>query len=260
MSKRISISIVVYKNYADVKLAVESIEKYTTSINKIIYLIDNGVDSMDKDYSEFIEFTKIYDDVVYINTKSNLGFGKGHNYIIDTIDSDYHAIINPDILLVEDSLTKIVEFMDENKNCGMVIPKIIDPSGNLQKVYRKEPTIFDMFVRMFLKNLFTKRFNAHTLQEKNFEEVFKVPFGQGSFLVIRTQLFKQLRGFDDRYFMYMEDADLCKRVNEVSNFLYYPYTKVIHKWEKGSHRNKTLFKYHVQSMIKYFNKWGYKFY
>ena len=58
--------------------------------------------------------------------------------------------------------------------------------------------------------------------------------------------------------MYVEDADLCKRVNQISKLMYYPDTKVIHKWEKGSHKNKTLLKYHIQSMIYYFKKCGWK--
>ena len=84
----------------------------------------------------------------------------------------------------------------------------------------------------------------------------KVPFGQGSFLVVRTNLMKQLDGFDERYFMYVEDADLCKRINQVSTLQYFPYTSVIHLWEKGSHKNPKLMKWHIQAMVKYFKKWG----
>lgn len=100
----------------------------------------------------------------------------------------------------------------------------------------------------------------HTLQDQDYTQPFQVPFGQGSFLVIRTELFKKLNGFDDRFFMYLEDADLCKRVNEISKLMYYPGASVVHRWEKGSHKNKKLLMYHIQSMRKYFEKWGYKWY
>ena len=69
---------------------------------------------------------------------------------------------------------------------------------------------------------------------------------------------EKLNGFDDNFFMYLEDADLCKRVNQVSKLMYLPTATVIHKWAKGSHKNKTLFKHHVNSMKYYFKKWGYK--
>ena len=150
--------------------------------------------------------------------------------------------------------------MDNNRDVGMCIPNIVDEKGERLQVYRKELTVYDMFIRMFCKHLFPKRIAEHTLQNKNYEKPFQVPFGQGSFLVIRTDLFKKLEGFDDRFFMYLEDADLCKRVNQISKLMYYPGASVIHKWEQGSHRSKKLFKYHIQSMRKYFQKWGYKWY
>lgn len=123
---------------------------------------------------------------------------------------------------------------------------------------RETLTVFDMFLRMFTKNVFKKRKSYHSMRDMDYSHPFEVPFGQGSFLVIRTDLWKSLNGFDDRFFMYLEDADLCRRVNENSKLMYCPDAIVIHKWEKESHRNKALFKVHIQSMIKYFNKWGWK--
>ena len=96
------------------------------------------------------------------------------------------------------------------------------------------------------------------MQDMDYKKTFPVPFAQGSFLVIRTELFRQLGGFDERYFLYMEDADLCRRVNEVSELRYCPKAEVIHKWGKGSHKNFKLFCIHVKSMIAYFGKWGWK--
>ena len=96
------------------------------------------------------------------------------------------------------------------------------------------------------------------MQYEDYSKPFQVPFGQGSFLVIKTELFKRINGFDERYFMYMEDADLCKRVNQVSKLMYFPGATVVHKWQRGSHKNKKLFKYHIESMRHYFKKWGYK--
>ena len=255
--QNLSLTIVAYNNYEDIKNAITTIEEYTNkSISKIIYIVDNGsCVSKTKSIDEFKLFVKKYDDIEYIDTKSNLGFGKGHNFVLDKIDSKYHAIVNPDVLFKEDSFSKIIEYMDNNNDVGMVIPRIVDENGELQKVYRKEVTIQDMFIRMFCSKLFPNRMDKVTLQDKDYTKEFQVPFGQGSFLVIRTSLFKDLKGFDDRYFMYMEDADLCKRVNQNSKLMYFPYTEVIHKWEKGSHKNIKLFKYHVKSMMKYFIKW-----
>lgn len=260
MTVKLTICIVAYNNYKDIEDALKSIYRYTpSSLTKQIYIVDNGVAISDcKDNEDFKSFINGYEDIVYIDAGENIGFGKGHNRILNIIDSEYHAIVNPDVLLCEDSFSKIVNWMDANKEIGMVIPLIVDEKDNRQEVYRRELTVFDMFNRMFLKEAFKGRAKKHTMQDMNFKKPFNVPFGQGSFLVIRTELFKKLGGFDDNYFMYCEDADLCKRVNCISKLMYFPDTKVIHKWEKGSHKNKTLLKYHLNSTKYYFKKWGWK--
>ena len=254
---KLSICIVAYHNYDDILNAVKSIEIYTDkTIEKIIYVVDNDGNNNKK--KAFVDAICQYSDVVYIDTKRNLGFGKGHNYVIPQLTSDYHAIVNPDVLLFEDAFKTIISYMDKHLNVGMVVPRIVDENGNLQEVYRKELTVFDMLIRMFFRKLFPNRIAKHTLQDRDYSKPFQVPFAQGSFLVGRTELLKDLEGFDENFFMYVEDADLCRRVNLVSKLVYLPNTSVVHKWEKGSHKNRKLFKYHAESMKYYFEKWGVK--
>lgn len=263
MRVQLSVCIVAYHNYDDIAKAISSLEEYTPKeIKKQIYIVDNSEvsEKQKSDLAFFYEKIRQYEDICVVSVGKNLGFGKGHNYIIDEIESEYHAIVNPDIIFVEDAFSPIINYMNENKDIGMCIPNITDDTGKRLHVYRKELTVYDMFIRMFCKKLFPKRVAAHTLQNQDYTKPFQVPFGQGSFLVIRTELFKELGGFDERFFMYLEDADLCKRVNQVSKLMYYPGASVIHKWEQGSHKNRKLLKYHIQSMRKYFQKWGYKWY
>lgn len=261
MSVLLSICIVAFYNYKDVMSAVESIEIQTNrSIPFTIYVVDNSPLLSEQEVRSRDDFKfrlANFSNVQYFWDGINRGFGKGHNFVLSRIDSRYHAIVNPDIILQEDAFSKIIKYMKENNDVGMVIPNITDEYGKRQPVYRKEVTIVDMFIRMFCRKLFPKRVSEHTLQDMDYNVPFQVPFGQGSFLVIRTDLFKRLNGFDEEFFMYLEDADLCKRVNQESKLMYYPEASVIHKWEKGSHRDWKLFKYHVASMRYYFQKWGY---
>lgn len=264
--KDLSITIVSYHNEEDVKKAVASIEEHTpANISKQIYIVDNvepeTVESIGEvtaeQHSMLSELAQQYEDVIYLLTGKNLGFGGGHNYVLKKLDSKYHAIVNPDIILEEDAFSKLLAFM-KDESIGMCVPRLVDEEGNLLAVYRRDLTVWDMFIRMFLKGAFKKRQAYHTMQDADYTKPFDVPFAQGSFLLIRTELFKQLGGFDERFFLYMEDADLCKRVNQVSRLCYCPDAKVIHKWEKGSHKSGKLFKLHVQSMISYFCKWGWR--
>jgi len=278
----LSITIVSYHNEEDIKKAVASIEQYTPeSISKQIYIVDNAsgdgndetaiggekisksddtkgaLDVGKEKRCALAELAEVYQDVTYVPAGKNLGFGRGHNYVLGQLDSKYHAIVNPDIILTEDAFSKLIRFM-EDESIGMCVPRLVDEEGNLLAVYRRDLTVWDMFIRMFLKGAFKKRQAYHTMQDADYTKSFDVPFAQGSFLLIRTKLFQELGGFDDRFFMYMEDADLCKRVNQVSRLCYCPEATVIHKWEKGSHKSGKLFKFHVQSMISYFMKWGWR--
>lgn len=249
----ISITIVAYNDEEDVRHAVCSIMEHTAvTILKKIYIVDNSSEentlrTLEEEYSE----------VTYIKTKENLGFGEGHNVVIPMLDSEFHAIVNPDILLMEDSFQALLEFM-KDETIGMAVPRMTDERGVMQEVYRRELTVLDMGIRMFLPSHFQKRQAYHTMREMDYARPFQVPFAQGSFLLIRTELFKKLGGFDRRYFMYMEDADLCRQVNAASSLWYCPDTTVIHKWERGSHKNGKLLKIHICSMFRYFQKWGWK--
>ena len=250
----ISIGIVAYHNEEDVRNAVASIEAYTPdTISKKLYIIDNSIEE-----NNLGSIETEYSDVSYIRTGKNLGFGGGHNYILPMLDSRYHAIVNPDIILESDAFSPLSAFM-EDEHIGMCVPRLCDEKGELLAVYRRELTVAELFIRMFAKGLFRKRQAYHTMQDMDYTKPFDVPFAQGSFLFIRTQLFLQIGGFDDHFFLYMEDADFCKRVNEVSVLRYCPQAEVIHKGQRGSHKSWKLFCIHLKSMWIYFQKWGWKF-
>lgn len=248
--KDLSVCIVAYNDEEDVLKAVTTLFDHTPSfISTEVFVVDNS-----ESEGTLKEKLREFSEVTVLRPGRNLGFGGGHNFVIPYLDSKFHAIVNPDILFTEDAFTPLIRFMEES-GAGMAVPRITDEKGKLLKVYRLDPTPFDMFIRMFVKKGFEARKNRHTMQDMDYSKPFRVPFAQGSFLLVRTELFKELHGFDERFFLYMEDADLCRRVNEVSTLMYCPDASVIHKWEKGSHKSLKLFLLHISSMVKYFEKW-----
>ena len=258
MTDKLSICIVAFRNEEDVLRALETLYQFTDPmISKIVYVVDNGREDK-REGEAFQNRIESFPNAVYLKTDDNIGYGKGQNAVLGKLQSEYHCIMNPDIVFFEDAFSKILSYMDKNPSVGMVIPQILDENRQRQLVYRKDPTVLDLFIRMFCKKLFPKRFKEHTLQGKDFTKPFLIPFGQGSFLVIRTELFQKIGGFDDRFFLYMEDADLCRRVNQESELMYLPDAAVIHHWEKGSHKDLRLFRIHLESMKAYFDKWGWK--
>jgi GT2 family glycosyltransferase len=91
------------------------------------------------------------------------------------------------------------------------------------------------------------------------EEPSFVPSLSACFLLVRTELMQTLGGFDEQYFMYMEDVDLVRRIGDIAETIYYPTVQVTHSYSKGSYKKLKLLYYHTHSAIKYFNKWGWLF-
>lgn len=87
----------------------------------------------------------------------------------------------------------------------------------------------------------------------------EVPYLSGCFMFIRTKVLEKVGLFDERFFMYLEDTDLSRRIHKISKTIYYPYVHIYHEYGKGSYKNLKLLKYHIDSAIKYFNKWGWFF-
>ncbi len=224
--------------------------------NSDIHAGDFLLAEQDRFVSEFSKHDSSTHQFRYVDAHANLGFGKANNVALNMVDSQYHVFVNPDILFISDALTPLKIFMDVHQDAGMCIPRMVDTEGKPLKVYRRGVTVLDAFNRMILKNRLHKRDYWHTMCDEDYSRPFRVPFGQGSFLFARTDLLKQLGGFDDSFFMYLEDADLCRRVNQVSQLVYCPDVTVIHKWEQGSHKSLRLFEEHLKSYITYFKKWG----
>ena len=77
--------------------------------------------------------------------------------------------------------------------------------------------------------------------------------------MLQSRLFRDIGGFDERYFMYLEDVDLVRRIGSLARVVYDPRVSVVHEYAKGSYRNKKLLWYHIKSAVLYFTKWGWLF-
>lgn len=207
-----------------------------------------------------------YSKVKYHFIGNNLGYGKAHNIgikLAEIQNSDYHLVVNPDIEIGSEVIEKLVQFMDDNKDVGLVMPKIVYGDGSLQYLCKKLPTPFDLIGRRFLpapiKKIFQARLDHYELKHKDYNKQMDVPNLSGCFMFMRTAILEKIGGFDERFFMYLEDTDLCRRIGEVSRTVYYPEVSVIHGYAKDSYKSFKLLKFHINSAISYFNKWGWFF-
>ena len=222
-----------------------------------LFIIDNSSND------ELRDFVKDNDKVNYIHSL-NLGYGSGHNVAIRKsieMGADYHVVLNPDIYWNDNVIERLCEFMDANSDCGLVMPKIVYPSGETQHLCKLLPSPMDLIGRRFIpiKSYQKKHDYQYELHWTGYDSIMEVPSLSGCFMFMRCSVLKHVGGFDERYFMYAEDLDLCRRIGEVSRTIFYPNVVVVHEYEKCSYKSGKLLKYHVASIVKYFNKWGWIF-
>lgn len=252
----IASSIVTYRN--DFKTLQNTICSFlNTELNVKLYIVDN---------SPTDEIRRICNDdrIEYIFTNENKGFGAGHNIaIMKSIElSRYYLVLNPDIYFVNGTLEKIYNFMENKVEVGLVMPKVLSPNGSTQYLCKLLPTAYGLFLRRFffvfhLFSHYKDKYNKlHELRFTGYDKIMEVPYLSGCFMFIRNEVFKKIGGFDERYFMYLEDVDLSRRIYKYYKNIYYPEAVIYHGNERGSYKNLTLLKYHIKSSIKYFNKWG----
>jgi len=253
----INISIVTYHTcFNEISQLIHELKK-NDIVEERIFIIDNSSNNNLKKLKN--NFHKIN----YLFLNKNLGYGKAHNIAIrNSIEkkSKYHIVLNPDIELLEDTLYKLFVFMEENKEVGLLSPKILYKNGDLQNVYKLLPNPFNLIIRRFLPaNLFEKYNNIYELADLSFDNIHDIPSVSGCFMLFRVDVLKKIGAFDERYFMYLEDVDISRRVNQVSRTIYYPFATVTHGYNKESYRNYKLTIIHIISAIRYFNKWGWIF-
>jgi GT2 family glycosyltransferase len=260
MSNRLNISIVLYHNREEqIKKAIESV--LNTDLNITLYLVDNSsTDSLR-------ELERIDKRIVYIFNNSNLGFGKAHNIALKkSIEKNipYHLVLNPDVYFEKGVLEELYDFMENNKDVGLVMPKVLYPDGNIQYLCKLLPKPLDLFGRRFLnlgpfRKIVEKRNEIYELRFTGYDKIMEVPYLSGCFMFIRTEVLKKVGLFDERFFMYLEDTDLSRRIHRVAKTVYYPYVYIYHEYGKGSYKSLKLLYYHIKSAIKYFNKYGWLF-
>jgi len=251
----ITASIVVYNDNRD------DLSKLLSCLFKIglrgrIFVIDNSISGR---YSSQCNG----ETIEYIGNSVNLGYGAAHNRAIEKSigTSKYHIVMNPDIYFNDGSIEKLFSFMEKNSDVGLVMPRILNPDGSTQYLCKLLPVPSDLLFRRFLpfKKLIERRNRIYELRFTGYNKIVEVPYLSGCFMFLRTEALKKAGMFDERFFMYLEDTDLSRRIHAHYKTVYYPDAEIYHRYEKGSYKSSKLLCYHMVSAFKYFNKWGWFF-
>ena len=220
-------------------------------------IVDNG----SKDNTVEI-IRKIAPTVKLIANKKNLGFAKANNLAVKEAKGEFILFLNPDMRVEPGVLDKSVNWMYEHKEVGIMGCKLVKADGkpNLNSRPRRFPTLKDQLVIIFkLHHFFPKILDKYLLRDLDLEKEQFVDSVQGSFLLVRRDLIEKLgRAFDERYFIWFEDVDLCREAKRLCyKVMYQPAWECIdYGGESFKKRNFVWKQYQfIRSMILYFRKW-----
>jgi GT2 family glycosyltransferase len=247
-------SIVLFNE--DLKELTKTVDCFlNTPLKKKLFLIDN---TPKKKFKNIFE----HNEIEYIPVGKNIGFGLGHNLIIKKIKnvSNFHLILNPDVSFKVSVIPNLISELEKDKDVSMIAPKVLFPNKQHQYSCRRYPLISELLARRFtfLNYLFKSVTDKGEYRDKDLSNSFFAEYIAGCFHLYNTEDFVRLKGFDERYFLYMEDVDICRKIDgSGKKKLYFPNEEILHVLKQGSSKDLKLFLRHTSSVIKYFLKWGF---
>ncbi len=257
----VSVLIVNYNNIQLLEDCIQSILKNTVEIHFEIIVVDNN--STDGNVEELI---KKYNNVKLILNKTNAGFAAANNQGLKIAKGKYILFLNNDTLLIENSLKKVFDYAESRLDQILIGCKLLNTDFSIQYSVYDFPSIGNiLFSNLSLYRLFPKLkiFNKYHLMNKQISDITKVDVVIGAFMFCPTDAIVKLNGFDERFYFYNDDTDLCYRFkNSIGQVLYYPYTSIVHHGGATVNKN-SWFKFKNQTLVqiqfyqKYFS--GFKF-
>lgn len=179
------------------------------------------------------------------------GFGANHNAAFKYCQGDFFCVLNPDIRLSENPFDLLLEGF-KDKTVGVVAPCVCDLLGNMQDSVRKFPTPWSILCR----TLFNKREADYVIERT----IIDVDWFAGMFMLFPSAIFRQLGGFDERYFLYCEDIDICARLHVLDYKVQLnPLIRVQHDARRDSQKKLRYMLWHLKSLALFFSRYYFGF-
>jgi GT2 family glycosyltransferase len=214
--KTFDIITVNWNSGTQIKECINSIQKAEFSnciLNKIVV-----VDNDSKDNSLELAESLNYEKLKIIKNQDNLGFGKACNIGAKNSQSDFILFLNPDAMVYEDTFKKLFYYIEQNDTSDVAVygVQLIGDDGRVQRACARFPNLWNMIVRSLgLNKINNKIFKTYAMDDWNHSETKQVDHVIGAFYVVDRKIFEKINGFDEKYFVYIEDLDLSKRINSI---------------------------------------------
>ena len=245
----ISVIIISYNVQYFLEQCILSINEASKNLKVEIIVVDNNSED---DSCAVVK--KKFSNVTLIENSENIGFSKANNQGVKAATGDYLLILNPDTIIAEDTLDKIFNFYINKQNLGVLGVKLIDGSGEFAPESKRGiPTPSVSFNKLFgISSKRTGKYYATHLEEN---ESGVMDVASGAFMFIKRDVFNEVNGFNEDYFMYGEDIDLSiKLLNKGYQNYYFPKTKIIHFKGESTNKDSKYLNYFHDAMRIFYKK------
>lgn len=242
---KVSIIIVNYNTPDLVGVLIASIKEFTRQVDYEVIVVNNGCHQTGRYTAAASSFIRL------IDSAENLGFAKAVNAAAAASENPFLLFANSDCRIDSNVIPRLTKFLTENPEVAACSPQTISPDGQTHSPIRKLPTHRNISAS---RGAFFRRGEDYTLPADDSRK--SVEAMAATFMMVRRDIFRQVGGFDEQYFMFVEDTDLCKRFCDLGKPVWYlGDISVCHIWGASTRQNQLLMKYHHHlSIWKYFRK------
>jgi GT2 family glycosyltransferase len=193
----------------------------------------------------------------------NIGYGAGQNRALETVASDYHLILNPDVFLEKASILEGLRYLDGHAEVAMLVPQGFDPHNEYARLSKRHPSVLVLLLRALAvrssDGLLGRRVARYTYGgELPCDAPKSITLASGCFMLCRTDTLKRVNGFDERYFLYFEDYDLSLRVKNYGQIVELPQARITHYGGHTARRDLRRVAHFLRSGVRFFNRYGWR--
>jgi len=199
----------------------------------------------------------------FLTNSDNPGYGRAVNRLVVELGQlpPYIGVLNTDLYWQFGTFERLLAWLQQHPDVNLAVPQILDEAGTPQKLCKRNPTVLGLFSRRFLpvwlKPSWLKRYDRwYVMADRDYDQVFEVPYLSGCCMLINSIAFCRVGGFDEQYFLYLEDADLSRCLAAQGLCLHVPVAAVEHGWGRGNYHSFRLMLVNLISAWLYFRKWG----
>jgi len=209
---KLSVVIILFEEYALAKKMLSSIYKNEIKDMEVI-LVDNTPNN--KGYETVI---KEFPQIKYFHNRVNSGYGGGVNFGLNKAKGKYILVLNPDMYLLPQTITQTIAYIQKHQNVGVVVPRLFSSPGKQEcSANFSYPNLITIlyYYNMPLYKLihrFNKEYSPNLFSLREHEGILEAKWISGQYMLVRRKALEDLNGFDERFFLYFEDVDLCKRM------------------------------------------------